>query len=233
MGDKMELSLDDIIKQNRKGRPQGGKKGGRPNSIKRGIRGVGKLRTPKAGGPGRTFGRGVSNIRGSSNGVWKHDKFNDNKRTGGNRQGSSTATKLLVSNLDFGVSDSDIQELFSEFGPLKSAAVHYDRSGRSLGSADVIFERKGDAFKAMKQYNGVPLDGREMNIQLAMSEVPSQVARRAPKFSNPLAKRTRPNRPQVPNSIKRQNKFGKKQPAKPLTAEDLDAELDAYVKEVK
>lgn len=279
MSGKMEMSLDDIIKQNKKNKPRtssgtGAKRGNRRPTNSSSRKG-GAIRSPRkpggGGGGGVMRGRnrgGISRNRPSSN---FGGRTNLRAReaflgpSGGRKFGSET-TKLIVSNLDFGVTDSDILELFSEFGPLKSAGVHYDRSGRSLGSADLIFERRSDAIKAMKQYNGVPLDGREMNIQLATSEIPRAIPSRTGgsggfrrpsgnSSSRPGGNKTGGSRPagnKTGGSRPGGNRAGTKgrgpagkrtgtgaagskpaggrQPKKVPTAEELDAELEEYVK---
>uniref|UniRef100_A0A8C6SJW8 Aly/REF export factor n=1 Tax=Neogobius melanostomus TaxID=47308 RepID=A0A8C6SJW8_9GOBI len=164
MSDKINMSLDDIIKLNRKG-GSGGGGGGRGGSSKvpRGSSG----RSSRQNNTFRRNSRPEPYTRPRElPDKWQHDKFEEH--SGGSRRQVTTGravdsgSKLLISNLDFGVSDSDIQELFADFGELKKASVHYDQSGRSEGTAEVIFESKSDALKAMKQYNGVPLDGEKV-----------------------------------------------------------------------
>ena len=40
-----------------------------------------------------------------------------------------------------------VRELFGEFGRMESAAVHYSREGRPLGSAEVAYIRREDAVR--------------------------------------------------------------------------------------
>jgi len=260
MADKIDMSLDDIIKKQPRGAGRGGRggrgrggrgargaaRGGRARSAGRASRGGG--RGARGAGRSRSVGRSPFRSGGGppASGGWQHDMFDGPRRGGVLTTGGPG--KLVVANLDFGVSDSDIQELFSEFGHLKTAAVHYDRSGRSLGTADVVFDRKSDAIKAMKQYNGVPLDGRAMQIQLATSAAeamaPPAVRRRSPlRMSRGSPRRGGGDRRRSGGRIEKPGRGkgrgarggrgggrgrGKKEPAP--SAEDLDKELDTYLK---
>ncbi|XP_011610844.2 aly/REF export factor 2 [Takifugu rubripes] len=171
MADKVNMSLDDIIKLNKKA--GSGREGGssRPTGRSSGRRPSRPARDRRDNFQRERNDRYTPYTRPSElPDKWQHDLFEEHANGPQSSEAEGSA-KLLVSNLDFGVSDSDLRELFAEFGPLKEASVHYDRSGRSKGTADVHFELKADALKALKQYNGVPLDGHPMKIQQVTSQV--------------------------------------------------------------
>jgi len=202
---KMDMALDDIIKTTRKpgrGGRRGGGRGGRGGRNTRGGRG-GQRRGGFGGRGGRQVHPGLK---------------------------TSGPPKLTISNLHHGVSDSDIAELFSEFGTMKSAAIHYNRNGKSLGTAQVLFARRQDAMRAMMQYNGVHLDGRPMRVSMEGGVGVTAVG--PVKRLGQQGGRGRGGRGRGGRGRGGRGRGGRGggRGGKPKTAEELDAEMDAYLK---
>ncbi|KAG3157157.1 hypothetical protein PI124_g9268 [Phytophthora idaei] len=84
----------------------------------------------------------------------------------GGKDAASPGTKILVKNLKFDILEEEVRELFGTVGEVSKAEIVYDRSGRSKGIARVWFTRRSDADKAIKQYDGRTLDGQPMQIAL-------------------------------------------------------------------
>ena len=158
----------------------------------------------------------------------------------GVREGAAPDVGLhrLVSNLDYAVSEQDLNELFANVGPLTSCTIDFDArcgvtadlrcanrlwqhvlnvclrtcqhpvppmpvrrwacaaicmlcfaccfaeqltdicvcSGRSVGTAEVLFKRPEDAQRAIEQYNNVALDGKLLKLQAEASARPQRCA---------------------------------------------------------
>jgi cold-inducible RNA-binding protein len=78
------------------------------------------------------------------------------------------AKKLYVGNLSFGVSDSDLQNLFQPHGTVQSAQVIMDRdTGRSKGFGFVEMASDEQAQAAITTLNGQDNNGRALTVNEA------------------------------------------------------------------
>src|SRR5579859_2149956 len=77
-------------------------------------------------------------------------------------------SKLYVGNLAYSVSNSDLEELFSQAGQVQSATVITDKfSGQSKGFGFVEMASSEEASKAIQQFNDSELKGRNIKVNEA------------------------------------------------------------------
>ncbi len=75
---------------------------------------------------------------------------------------------IYVGNLDFKVSENDLERLFQEYGNVNSAQIITDKySGRSRGFGFVTMENESEASKAIEELNGKAIEEREIVVNVA------------------------------------------------------------------
>lgn len=75
---------------------------------------------------------------------------------------------IYVSNLGFGVQNEDLKKHFSQYGEVASVNIIMDRvTNRSRGFAFVDMRDSMAAEKAIRELNGITLDGRMLKVNEA------------------------------------------------------------------
>jgi RNA recognition motif-containing protein len=78
------------------------------------------------------------------------------------------STKLYCGNLSYNVRNSDLEQLFSQYGVVVSAQVIMDRdTGRSKGFGFVEMGAANEAQAAIDGLNGTQHDGRSLTVNEA------------------------------------------------------------------
>ncbi|KAI1314427.1 hypothetical protein EDD11_002171 [Mortierella claussenii] len=223
--DALDMSLDDIIKTSRTSRPRGGRGGrGAPRSS------TGPARNTRQGGrDNKPYSAGAQQYRSNATAAPLH--------TSVLRQSVPDGSKMQVSNLDHRVTSEDLKLVFSSrVGPLKKCTLMYDQNGKSTGTAVIHFTRSGDAAIAYSKFNGVPLDGRPMRIEILLTPavahtvLPPMQAPRASAHNNGQGPRSQgPSR--GGRGGRGRGRGGRSQGEKreTKTADQLDAEMNDYM----
>jgi cold-inducible RNA-binding protein len=76
--------------------------------------------------------------------------------------------KLFVGNLSFKLSETELEELFGQYGTVVSCSIPTDRdTGRKRGFAFIEMSTQAEAEAAIKGLNGREIDGRQLAVSVS------------------------------------------------------------------
>lgn len=83
------------------------------------------------------------------------------------------AKKLFVGNIEWGVTDDQLKEIFAAHGEVEEAVIIKDKfSGRPKGFGFVTYVNDDDADKAVEALNDYDLNGRKLAVNEARPKEP-------------------------------------------------------------
>ncbi|OAL50762.1 hypothetical protein IQ07DRAFT_643983 [Pyrenochaeta sp. DS3sAY3a] len=219
MSNKMEQSLDDILKASKSSKR--GRGGRRSNPT----------RAAATAGP-------VGGVSKST----RHAKPAKATPTAP-AAAASGETKIMVSNLPLDVEQGQLQEYFANatgVGRPKRILLQYGPNGRSLGSATITFSKHEQAVKATASLNGVKIDNRPIRVEMLVSAAnlppPARQPTLAERVTQPRKDKPKPataekaaaGRGRGDARGKGRGGRGGRERQKKKTTEDLDAEMADY-----
>ena len=75
---------------------------------------------------------------------------------------------IYVGNLDYKVTEDDLENVFSKYGSVSSSSIITDKySGRSKGFGFVTMDSKAEANKAIDELNGATYEERKIVVNEA------------------------------------------------------------------
>eukprot|EP00602_Paraphysomonas_sp_CaronLab_P007579 CAMPEP_0185021480 /NCGR_PEP_ID=MMETSP1103-20130426/4166_1 /TAXON_ID=36769 /ORGANISM="Paraphysomonas bandaiensis, Strain Caron Lab Isolate" /LENGTH=197 /DNA_ID=CAMNT_0027553025 /DNA_START=34 /DNA_END=625 /DNA_ORIENTATION=- len=111
------------------------------------------------------------------------DRGDRDRRPRGNSSGETSASSLLVRNISYNVSSSEIRRMFEKYGDVRDVYIPLDHyTQRPRGFAFVEFHDGRDARDALENLDGRQLDGRDIKIVFAKEnrKTPEEMRRHAP-----------------------------------------------------
>jgi nucleolin len=92
---------------------------------------------------------------------------------GGERRRDDNLNKLFVGNLTWGCDESQLHQLFSDYGKVVEARIVIDRdTGRSKGYGFVTLESASEVNSAIESLDGADFEGRQLRVNMAGDKPP-------------------------------------------------------------
>jgi len=116
---------------------------------------------PRGGRGGQARGGGVKKVQNGG------EQAEDNR--------TPSTTTLFIANLPFTLTDDTFAKVFKDNNlAFKTAHVVIKKTGRSKGFGFVEFENEGDQQKALAALNNKDVEGRQLAVKVALTEVKTE-----------------------------------------------------------